>query len=150
MSDSASPRDHFNLERFITAQQSVIHSVFAELRGGRKVTHWMWFIFPQLKGLGRSSDADYYGISSRAEAHSFLNHATLGPRLLECTRLVNEVQNSSIEQIFGDIDSTKFRSCMTLFSQADPTQSLFMEALDKYFGGKRDALTVDLLRKVHR
>lgn len=146
MSDPASARDQFNLARFIAAQRSVLDSVLAELRGGRKLTHWMWFIFPQLRGLGRSSEADYYGISSRAEAESYLNHATLGPRLLECTRLVNEVQNRSIQQIFGGIDSMKFRSCMTLFSQADPTQSLFMEALDKYFGGQRDALTLDLLR----
>lgn len=147
MSGSPSIKDQFNLERFITVQKSVIDSVLTELRDGRKLTHWMWFIFPQLKGLGRSPDADYYGISSLAEAQSYLKDATLGPRLLECTRLVNDIQNRSIQHIFGHTDSMKFRSCMTLFSQVDPTQSLFMEALNKYFGGQPDALTIDLLRQ---
>lgn len=147
MSNTSSPEDQFNLQRFLTTQQDLINSVLAELREGRKLTHWMWFIFPQMKGLGRSSDANYFGISSRAEAQSYLNHATLGPRLLECTRLVNEVQNRSIRQIFGEIDAIKFRSCMTLFLETDPNQMLFKEALEKYFSGQRDESTIDLLRR---
>ena len=141
-------KDTFNLERFVTAQQAVVDSVLDELRAGRKVTHWMWFIFPQLRGLGKSADADYYGISSLAEAQSYLSHPILGPRLLECTRLTNEVQNRSAKQIFGDTDAMKFRSCMTLFSQADPTQTLFVEAINKYFAGHPDTKTVNMLREI--
>jgi uncharacterized protein (DUF1810 family) len=110
----------------------------------------MWFVFPQLRGLGRSRDADYYGISSLAEAQSYLSHAILGPRLVECTRIVNGVQNRSVDQIFDDTDSMKFSSCMTLFSQVDPNQSSFVEALDKYFGGHLDATTIDMLRQRNR
>jgi uncharacterized protein (DUF1810 family) len=143
-------KDKFNLERFVTAQEAVVDSVLDELRAGHKVTHWMWFIFPQLRGLGKSMNADYFGISSLAEAQSYLNHPILGPRLVQCTRLTNEVQNRSAKQIFGDTDSIKFRSCMTLFSQADPTQALFIEAIDKYFAGHPDTKTVNMLRDTKR
>ncbi len=147
MSQFASATDPYNLGRFVAAQQSVIDTVLAELRNGRKLTHWMWFIFPQLRGLGTSSNANYYGISSLEEARSYLQHTTLGPRLRECTLLTNCVQNLTFQQIFGGIDSIKFHSCMTLFSQADSTQACFIEALNKYFAGRGDPLTLEMLLK---
>lgn len=106
----------------------------------------MWFIFPQLRGLGRSSTADYFGISSRAEAEAYLKHPILGRRLRECTTLVNLVEGRSIEAIFGGIDSKKFRSSMTLFSSIRPDQEIFERALEKYFSGTADSLTLGLLR----
>jgi uncharacterized protein (DUF1810 family) len=105
----------------------------------------MWFIFPQLRGLGRSQMADFYGLGSRAEAQAYLNHPVLGPRLLECTELVNAVEGRSIAAILGNPDDMKFRSSMTLFSVVDPGQPAFLQALEKYFGGEPDQRTIDLL-----
>lgn len=139
--------DHFNLKRFVDAQQSQINSILAELKQGQKTGHWMWFVFPQLKGLGRSSTAIYYALSSRAEADAYLRHPTLGPRLIECTELVNKIAGRSIIQIFGDVDAVKFRSSMTLFANADPTESTFSAALDKYFAREPDPLTLEILQK---
>lgn len=104
----------------------------------------MWFVFPQLKGLGRSWMAEEFGISSLAEAEAYLQHAILGPRLRECTRLVNSVEGRSVEQIFGSIDSMKFRSSMTLFAQVSPGNEIFVSALEKYFDGKTDRRTLEL------
>lgn len=119
------------LQRFVEAQDPVYERVLAELRGGRKVTHWMWFVFPQMKGLGRSPMAEKYGIASHAEAEAYLKHPVLGPRLRECTRLVNEIEGRSIDEIFGYPDNLKFRSCMTLFASATEDNAVFTEALKK-------------------
>jgi uncharacterized protein (DUF1810 family) len=137
--------DPFNLERFLRAQDSEFEDAISELRQGCKRGHWMWFIFPQLRGLGRSSSADYYGISSRAEAEAYLKHPILGRRLSECATLVNLVEGRSIEAIFGGIDSKKFRSSMTLFAGIGPDQEIFERALEKYFSGRADPLTLGLL-----
>ena len=137
--------DPFNLKRFVDAQDPVLQSVRSELQRGSKQGHWIWFIFPQLKGLGSSSTATYYGIASRAEAEAFVKHPVLGPRLLECTQLVTSVEGRSIEAILGGIDAMKFRSSMTLFRTVSPDQEVFARALQKYFDGEPDPLTVKLL-----
>ena len=113
--------DPYNLKRFVQAQAPVYRSVVEELRGGRKRTHWMWFVFPQLRALGRSATALHYGIASLAEARAYLAHPALGPRLRDCTGLVCAAQGRTIHEIFGSPDDMKFRSCMTLFAAADPT-----------------------------
>jgi uncharacterized protein (DUF1810 family) len=143
---AAGVNDPHNLQRFLDAQASVYAQVCTELRDGRKRTHWMWFIFPQIKGLGHSEMASRFAISSLNEAQAYLEHPTLGPRLKECTRLVNEVEGRSVEQIFGYPDDLKFRSSMTLFARAAPDdEQVFDEALRKYFGGKPDPATLERL-----
>lgn len=137
--------DPYDLQRFIAAQQSVFDQVCAELRAGRKSTHWMWFIFPQMAGLGRSSTAQRYAIRSRAEALAYLRHALLGERLRECTRLVNAIEGRSIEQIFGAPDDLKFHSSVTLFAWVGDDSAVFNEAVRKYFGGRLDRRTLELL-----
>lgn len=137
--------DSFDLRRFVDAQNPVYEEVCAELRTGRKHGHWMWFIFPQLRGLGSSAIAAAFGISSRQEAVAYLDHPVLGPRLRECTRLVNLVEGRAIDQIFGSPDDLKFRSSMTLFASAASDNQVYQDALDKYFGGEPDSLTLDLL-----
>jgi uncharacterized protein (DUF1810 family) len=137
--------DPFKLERFVEAQNPIFEQVLAELRRGRKESHWIWFVFPQLAGLGQSWMSRHYGISSRAEAEAYLAHPLLGPRLIECTRLVNLVEGRSIKGIFGDIDAVKFRSSMTLFAQVAGDGSVFAEALQKYYAGQADQLTLDRL-----
>ncbi len=137
--------DPYNLRRFVDAQDPVYARVCTELRDGRKTSHWMWFIFPQLRGLGQSQMAQTFGISSRAEAEAYLKHPVLGARLRECTRLVNLVQGRSIEEIFGYPDDLKFRSSMTLFASVAPEDTAFQDALEKYFGGESDARTIKLL-----
>ncbi len=137
--------DPFDLERFVAAQDAVIAAVREELRAGRKRTHWMWFVFPQLRALGRSGTALHYGIASLAEARAYLAHPVLGPRLTECTELVCAAQGRTIHDIFGSPDDMKFRSCMTLFAAADPAAAPFTEALRIFFDGRPDPLTVDLL-----
>jgi len=139
--------DTYNLQRFLDAQRPVFEEVRSELREGRKTSHWMWFIFPQIEGLGRSELARKYAISSRAEAEAYLMHPILGARLRECTRLVNLVEGRSIEQIFGYPDDMKFRSSMTLFSHATSDNQVFKDALQKYFGGESDPLTLERLSK---
>jgi uncharacterized protein (DUF1810 family) len=137
--------DGFELERFVDAQDSVYEHVRSELRNGTKEGHWMWFVFPQLRGLGSSWMAERFGISSRAEAEAYLAHPVLGPRLVESTQLVNAIERRSIAQIFGSTDSLKFRSSMTLFAEVASHNSIFAEALRKYFGGIPDRLTLDRL-----
>jgi uncharacterized protein (DUF1810 family) len=139
--------DPFNLARFVEAQATEYAQVQDELRAGRKRSHWIWFIFPQLKGLGRSPTAEHYGIASIEEAKAYLEHPILGPRLEECTRLMNRIEGSSVDEILGFPDNLKFRSSMTLFANAAPANPLFSEALKKYFAGEPDPLTLDLLRK---
>jgi uncharacterized protein (DUF1810 family) len=137
--------DPFNLERFVAAQNGVYATVLAELRAGQKQSHWIWFIFPQIKGLGRSATAERYAISSRAEAAAYLAHSVLGPRLRECTRLVNEIDGRAIEEILGYPDDLKFRSSMTLFANVTDDNALFLAVLQKYFHGELDQSTLDRL-----
>ena len=136
----------YHLERFVEAQEDVFAEVLDELRAGRKRGHWMWFIFPQMKGLGRSAAAAYYGVGSLEEAAAYLRHPVLGPRLVECTQLVNEVEDRSIHEILGSPDDLKFRSSMTLFARAAEDDTVFRAALEKYFRGEPDPLTLELLR----
>ncbi len=137
--------DPFDLERFVSAQDPVFDSVCAELARGRKEGHWMWFVFPQLRGLGQSWMANRYGISSREEAQAYLRHALLGPRLRLCTDLVNRIKSRPAQRIFGPVDAMKFRSSMTLFSEVATDNEVFALALRKYFGGQPDALTLQRL-----
>jgi uncharacterized protein (DUF1810 family) len=138
--------DPYNLQRFVDAQNSVYEQVRSELRQGRKRSHWMWFIFPQIKGLGRSHMADAYAIASKIEAAAYLKHSVLGPRLRECTQLVTQVEGRTLEQILGYPDNLKFRSSMTLFAQAaDDDNQLFVAALRKYCNGELDPATVERL-----
>jgi uncharacterized protein (DUF1810 family) len=139
--------DPYNLQRFIAAQQSVYDDVRRELKEGRKYSHWMWFIFPQIKGLGYSTTAREFAISSREEAAAYLEHPILGQRLEECARLVAAVNGRSIEDIFGYPDYMKFRSSMTLFSQIAPEREIFRECLQKYFAGEPDPATLAELNK---
>lgn len=136
--------DPFDLQRFVTAQAPVYAQVCAELANGRKTSHWMWFVFPQLKGLGRSATAQHFGIASRAEAQAYWRHPLLGPRLEQCTELVLAVDGRSAQQIFGSPDDLKFRSCLTLFAAATDG-AVFRKALDKYFAGNDDEQTLRLL-----
>jgi uncharacterized protein (DUF1810 family) len=135
----------FDLQRFVDAQDPVFEDVLLELRRGDKEGHWMWFIFPQISGLGSSAMSQRFAISSRAEAEAYLAHAVLGPRLIRCTKLVNAVESRSAERIFGPVDAMKFRSSMTLFREAAPAGSVFNEALKKYFAGEPDTRTLQLL-----
>ena len=135
--------DPFNLARFLTAQDPVLGQVRAELQAGRKQSHWMWFVFPQLAGLGHSAIARHYGISGLEEARAYLAHPLLGPRLLELTALVNNLGNRTAHQIFGSPDDQKFHSSVTLFHLAAPEQPGFAEALQKYFAGAADRATVE-------
>ena len=137
--------DPHNLKRFVDAQNPVYNRVCVELRAGQKTSHWIWFIFPQLRGLGRSHMANEYGISSREETVAYLQHPILGERLRECTRLVNSVEGRSINEIFGYPDDLKFRSSMTLFANLAQQDHIFKHALEKYFDGEPDALTIQLL-----
>ena len=136
----------FDLERFIEAQAPVYDRALGELCAGRKSTHWMWFIFPQIRGLGQSSMSRRYAISSREEAVAYLIHPILGARLRECTQTVLNVDGRTLKEIFGGIDSLKFCSCMTLFAHAAPGDSLFQSALDTCCDGKADGETITLLR----
>jgi uncharacterized protein (DUF1810 family) len=140
-----SPSDPYNLQRFVDAQERYYGHACAELRNGRKESHWMWFIFPQIKGLGGSSFSKTFAISSLREAEEYLQHPLLGPRLRECSQLVNLIEGHSIREIFGFPDDLKFRSCMTLFAHATSQNEVFRDALRKYFEGEFDPLTLGLL-----
>jgi uncharacterized protein (DUF1810 family) len=137
--------DPYDLQRFLDAQNPVFERVCTELRSGQKIGHWMWFIFPQLRGLGHSEMAERFAISSQDEAEAYLNHPVLGPRLRECTRLVMLVEGRSINQIFGYPDDLKFRSSMTLFASttSDSDNQIFKDALQEYFAGEPDRLTIE-------
>jgi uncharacterized protein (DUF1810 family) len=151
--------DPFGLQRFVDAQEGVFAEACAELAAGRKESHWMWFVFPQLKGLGSSATARHFAIASLEEARAYLAHPVLGPRLRQCTQLVNRLEDRSVEEIFGYPDHLKFRSCVTLFGRAaaDAARETgaaggdaggaqpFREALERYFGGEEDPLTLRLL-----
>ena len=139
--------DPYHLDRFIEAQASNYGDALAELRSGSKQTHWSWYVFPQIRGLGSSAMSVRYAIGSMAEVRAYLEHAVLGTRLRECVRAMNAHRGLSASQILGDIDAQKFRSCLTLFAQAAPSETIFSDALKKYFDGKPDAATLAILAK---
>ena len=142
------PYDPFNLERFVTAQD--LHGTYddavTELRNGRKTSHWMWFVFPQIAGLGSSATAVAYAITSLDEARAYLRHPVLGPRLAECAAILAQAPGRSAEQVFGGLDALKLRSSMTLFLRAAPaTEPVYGQVLSQYFGGIPDPATDELL-----
>lgn len=144
MSSMPSPRH----EHFLTAQEPVYSTVLSELRAGDKKSHWMWFIFPQLKALGRSSTAVFYGLQDLSDARSYFSHPILGARLKECTELVLRHHDKSALEILHHPDNLKFRSCMTLFQLAAPQEPVFTQALDGFFPGDADAMTIQLLNRM--
>jgi uncharacterized protein (DUF1810 family) len=137
--------DDFNLQRFVDAQEPVYANVRAELAAGRKRSHWMWFIFPQIEGLGFSAMAERYALAGLAEARAYLAHPLLGARLRECCALVLAADGASAHAIFGSPDDMKLRSSLTLFAQAAPDEALFTDCLRKYYGGQPDQATLDRL-----
>ena len=141
----AAEADAFDLGRFMAAQQGIFDQALAEVRGGRKRTHWMWFIFPQIDGLGSSSTARFFAIKSIEEAREYLRHPVLGARLHECAEVVLAVEGRSAHEIFGSPDDMKLRSCATLFARAASEGSVFSRLLDKFFDGKPDVRTLELL-----
>lgn len=142
---SSDNADQFDLRRFVDAQDGVYDTVLAELRNGAKRSHWIWFVFPQLRGLGRSPTAVRFGIASLDEARAYLAHPVLGPRLRECTRLVGLIDGRSVDEIFGWPDNLKVRSSMTLFARATDDNADFRAVLDKFYNGEDDPATVELL-----
>ncbi len=139
--------DPYDLNRFVEAQAANYDDALAELRAGRKRTHWSWYVFPQIRGLGSSAMSLRYAIGSLAEAVAYIEHAVLGPRLRESVASLNAHRGLSVNDVLGDIDAQKFRSCLTLFAQAAPSEPVFKEALSKYFGGDLDAATLAILAK---
>ena len=137
--------DPFNLRRFVSAQASDYDTAREELRNGRKRTHWMWYIFPQINGLGYSSNAKFYAIKSQAEAQAYLEHPLLGARLLECANILLNLEGRSVTQIFGSPDDMKLKSSMTLFAAIQRQKHEFTQVIDKYFQGKQDLRTIELL-----
>jgi len=138
--------DPFNLQRFLDAQEGIYAQALAEMKAGQKRSHWMWFIFPQVAGLGFSPTSQYFAIHSLEEAHAYLEHPVLGPRLLEYTRAVLALEGRTAEQVFGTVDALKFRSSLTLFRQVSEPDSAFEQALESYFGGEADTRTLEMLR----
>jgi uncharacterized protein (DUF1810 family) len=143
--DAPAADDPHNLKRFVQAQRNDFARALAELKGGRKRSHWMWYIFPQFDGLGFSSTSRLYSIKTLAEAGAYLQHPVLGPRLIECAEAVLGVDDRSAHEIFGSPDDMKLRSCATLFASVSSAASVFERLLDKYFHGERDAKTLELL-----
>jgi len=140
MSDSTD-----RLDRFINAQNESLEEIIRELKNGEKLTHWMWYVFPQIAGLGQSATAKFYEIQDPSEAQAYLDHPILGKRLLECTKIVISLRGKSALAIFGDVDAMKFRSSMTLFMSVAGSDSVFQEAIEKYFEGEPDRKTLDIL-----
>lgn len=138
-------KDAYNLQRFVDAQQPLFQQVLTELEAGQKRSHWMWFVFPQIAGLGRSATAQHYAIGSIGEARAYLAHPLLGPRLRESVDVLLALPTSDAEAVFGGVDALKARSSLTLFAQAEPAEPRFGRALTKYFGGERDQATLGLL-----
>jgi uncharacterized protein (DUF1810 family) len=148
INDTIEGDDQFELNRFISAQESIYESVLEELRDGQKQSHWMWYIFPQIDGLAHSATSKYYAIKSIKEAQQYLHHPILGTRLVECTETVLAIEGRSISQIFGYPDELKLKSSMTLFSYVATSHSVFVRILDKYFNGEQDGKTLQLLEKL--
>jgi uncharacterized protein (DUF1810 family) len=139
------PADPHNLSRFVSAQDGVYERALAEIRAGRKRTHWMWFIFPQFAGLGSSSTSQFYAIKTALEAEAYLAHPILGPRLLACTQAALDIEGRTAHDIFGSPDDLKLKSCATLFASVSPGNSVFEKLLARYYSGERDAKTLRLL-----
>ena len=140
--------DRYDLERFVTAQRDDYELALFEITNGRKRSHWMWYIFPQIGGLGSSAMSRRYSIKSQAEASAYLDHAVLGPRLLACVDALLNIEGRSAAQIFGFPDDRKLRSCATLFAEVSPSGSVFHRLLEKYFQGERDVATLQRLASV--
>lgn len=138
--------DVYNLNRFITAQSSSYEFALSEIRSGNKQSHWMWYIFPQLKGLGRSYNSDFYGISCREEAAAYLKHEIMGRRLIEISEVLLQVEGKSARQIFGQTDALKLKSCMTLFDAVQNETDVFSKVLDKYYQGKKSVRTISVIK----
>ena len=138
----------FDLDRFRIAQQTFYATALAEIQSGHKQSHWVWYIFPQIKGLGQSEQSQYYGIESLEEARAFLQDETLRANLLEITNALLSLESNDAEGVMGWPDCLKLQSCMTLFSLAEPSVSVFQKVLKKYFGGETDAKTIELLHCV--
>ncbi len=147
-SPNTSADDPFDLSRFLSAQEGIYPTVLAELSAGQKRSHWMWFVFPQIEGLGHSSTSQYYAIKSMAEARAYLKHPVLGARLRECAAAVLAVEGRSAAQIFGYPDDLKLRSSMTLFAAAADPGSVFARVVDKYFNGEQDPKTLRLIESL--
>ena len=137
--------DPYDLSRFADAQARVYDDAVSELRAGRKTSHWMWFVFPQIAGLGRSPTAQRYAVGSLGEAEAYVAHPVLGERLRESARILSELEGRSAEQVFGGLDALKLRSSMTLFARAAPDEPLFRAVLERYFGGEEDPATLERL-----
>jgi uncharacterized protein (DUF1810 family) len=143
---TSAAEDPFNLARFLEAQQGIYTQAVGELQSGLKTSHWMWFVFPQFAGLGISPTSRKYAIKSLEEARRYLHHPVLGARLIHCTEIVNQLEGRTAHQIFGTPDDMKFRSSMTLFRAVGAPNSVFGSALDKYFSGKADEKTLELIK----
>ena len=137
----------WDLERFVLAQRVNYEDALREMRCGRKQTHWMWYIFPQLRGLGRSAMSMRYGLDGLEEARAYLAHPVLGPRLLECCEAVLKADSNDPWEVFGSPDDLKVRSCLTLFALADPSVPIFEQLLDKFYGGQKDLRTIQILNR---
>ena len=137
----------WDLERFVLAQQVNCEDALREMRCGRKQTHWMWYIFPQLRGLGRSAMSMRYGLDALEEARAYLAHPVLGPRLLECCEAVLKADSNDPWEVFGSPDNLKFCSCLTLFALAAPSVPIFEQLLDKFYGGQKDLRTIQILNR---
>lgn len=144
------PESSSDLARFLEAQDKDYARALAELRAGRKETHWMWYVLPQLRGLGSSSMASFYGIASAEEAEAYLAHPVLGPRLEACVAAMNALEESNAAHVLGHVDAAKFRSCLTLFRAVAPEDAGFARALDKFYGGVPDERTLAMLAQVQR
>ncbi|PUA27456.1 MAG: calpastatin [Cellvibrio sp. 79] len=138
--------DEFNLDRFLDAQEHSYGTALTELRAGKKRSHWIWYIFPQLRGLGVSPTSHTYGVASLKETHAYLDHPVLGLRLREAIKLVLDQKNPNAEDVLGELDALKFKSCLTLFSLAAPSERIFSDALERFFSGERDIQTLKLLK----
>ncbi|NAZ77923.1 DUF1810 family protein [Kineococcus sp. T13] len=137
--------DRYDLQRFVDAQDGTYEGAVSELRAGRKTSHWMWWVFPQIAGLGSSPTSVRYALSGLDEAQAYLAHPVLGNRLRECARTLLDLPGDDAEEVFGGVDAAKLRSSMTLFTATDPDEPTFSAVLEKYFGGERDAATTDRL-----
>ena len=139
--------DQYDLDRFLGPQSRQYHDALSEIKAGQKTTHWMWFIFPQIDGLGSSNMAKTYAIKSLDEARAYLDHPVLGPRLTEIAQAALHLTGHTAEEIFGSVDAMKFQSSATLFASVSPKGSVFEQLLDKYFAGQRDQRTLELLKR---
>ena len=139
--------DDHDLDRFLKAQGDTYDTALDELKAGRKRSHWIWFIFPQIAGLGRSPTSQFYGVKSLDEAAAYLRHPILGGRLHESLKTLQMLEETSADRIFGDLDAMKFRSSLTLFAEANPSDPIIEAALDRWFGGRKDEKTLQLLRR---